>query len=124
MQRLAQVLSPDEAAQLYVVIRDESQRLEAEWREEFLGHFPQADGRLPASQDPAVNPEDLFEVIDRCSESDSPENWFDTFEEMLEQALAAGVDVTSLRRDGVSLREHAQRSVHTEFVEILDELEA
>jgi hypothetical protein len=47
LQILGLALSPDEVAALYGAIRDESARLELEWRPEFEAAFPQAVGRLP-----------------------------------------------------------------------------
>ena len=114
-------LSPEEAVELYVLIRNGAHRLEREWREEFISHFPQAEEFLPNSLDPDFEPDSLFEIIDRTREAADPGEWYDTFEELLEQATERGVDLSELTKDGLTLREYAERSGDKEFVTILDE---
>lgn len=43
----AGVLSNDKAVELYTALRDESGRLELEWRAEFVAAFPHAESLLP-----------------------------------------------------------------------------
>jgi hypothetical protein len=47
---LPTVLTAQEAEDLYIYIRDTSERLESEWREQFEATFPVCRGRLPAAQ--------------------------------------------------------------------------
>jgi len=53
MEDVAWELSePNEIIAFYEFIRDQSGRLEEEWREEFITYFPECDNILPESQDP------------------------------------------------------------------------
>jgi hypothetical protein len=61
---LRQFLSADQWVELYVAIRDESQRLEFEWRNEFETAFPESVDKLPPSQDRKVIAEDLWNAVD------------------------------------------------------------
>lgn len=118
---LSEQLSSQEAAELYVLIREKAKRLEREWRGEFLRHFPQASALLPASLDPEFEPGSLFEVMDAAVRAADPREWYDTFEELLEEALDRDVKLGELRKDGLSLREYAVRAGDGQLLEILDE---
>ena len=48
LEGLAGRLSEAQAVALYLYLRDESSRLEMEWRGEFIAAFPEADSALPA----------------------------------------------------------------------------
>ena len=50
LRGLSTFLSAEDITTLYVAIRDDSARLEFEWRTEFLSFFPQADTFLPAAE--------------------------------------------------------------------------
>jgi len=50
LRGLSTFLSAEDITTLYVAIRDESARLEFEWRSEFLSFFPRADAFLPESE--------------------------------------------------------------------------
>jgi hypothetical protein len=56
-------LSKEQAAELYVRIRDASQRFESEWRSQFTAIFPQAGNDLPLSNDAAVLRDELEYVV-------------------------------------------------------------
>jgi hypothetical protein len=43
---------PKDVVMFYEFIRDNSGRLEFEWREEFISYFPEYENFLPESQDP------------------------------------------------------------------------
>jgi hypothetical protein len=47
LDTLKGVLSPEQARDLYVAIRDKSSRVEFEWRAEFIAAFPDAESLLP-----------------------------------------------------------------------------
>ena len=50
LRSLSSLLSPEESLQLYTTLRDDSGRLEFEWRAEFLSFFPQAAPLLPPEE--------------------------------------------------------------------------
>lgn len=50
LMRIAPILDETNAIELYVYIRDESNRIEQEWRNEFVDAFPNVDGKLPSPQ--------------------------------------------------------------------------
>ena len=104
---LSKSLTSIEATKAYTHIRDEAQRLEVEWRKEFLDLFPQAVGYLPDSQDPEFDESNLFAVIDQSPTNQLPDPYYDTLEDFLEMARCLGVDLASLRKDGLSLKEYA-----------------
>jgi hypothetical protein len=56
-------LSKEQAAELYVRIRDASQRFESEWRSQFTALFPQAGNDLPLSNDAGVLRDELEYVV-------------------------------------------------------------
>jgi hypothetical protein len=50
LDQLSGMLSDREAVSLYKAIRDHSQRLEEEWRDEFIEAFPSSERLLPQAQ--------------------------------------------------------------------------
>ena len=50
LRDLSTFLSAEDITTLYIAIRDESARLEFEWRSEFLSFFPRADSFLPDAE--------------------------------------------------------------------------
>lgn len=47
LTELATFLSAEEVVELYTAIRDQSGRLEDEWRDEFIEYFPESEDDLP-----------------------------------------------------------------------------
>ncbi len=50
LRDLSSFLSPEEGLRLYTTLRDDSSRLEFEWRAEFVSFFPQAAPLLPPEE--------------------------------------------------------------------------
>jgi hypothetical protein len=48
---LPKALTVDQTVELYEEIRELSERLEFEWRDEFIGIFPDAQGAIPSAKD-------------------------------------------------------------------------
>lgn len=46
----SQLLTPNQAVRLYEYIRDNGDRLEVEWRDEFITAFPDCESLLPEPQ--------------------------------------------------------------------------
>lgn len=121
-QQLAAEISDEEVVELYVLIRDESNRDEKEWRSEFLELFPGCEATLPPAQSPPFDPQSLFEIINRAASSgDEPDEYYDTFDEFLLEAEENGFDLSSLSQDGLSLRAYATKQGKLHLVELLDE---
>jgi len=116
---LARRISDEDAARLYVLIRDEAFREESEWRPEFLVLFPGCADLLPPSQDPEFDPQCLFDLIELSLPEDI-EGYLDTFEEFLERTKELGVDPSSLTKEGLSLRSFAEKFSNDNVIEILD----
>ena len=64
LMALPPALTSSEAANLYVRLRDESERLESEWRDKFIALFPQSTDQLPASNDGAVLMDGLKDIVE------------------------------------------------------------
>jgi hypothetical protein len=64
LQLLPRFLTKDQSLELYEAIRDESQRLELEWRGLFESAFPQSVGFLPSSRDGEFVREALWSAIE------------------------------------------------------------
>lgn len=63
LRQLSTSLSPSEVLELHAFFRDESQRYESEWREEFLALFPQSEGLLPEIDESEFWQKQLFQLI-------------------------------------------------------------
>jgi len=63
LRQLSATLSPSAVLDLHAFFREESQRYESEWREEFVTLFPQSIGLLPEIDESEFWQEQLFALI-------------------------------------------------------------
>lgn len=63
LRQLSTTLSASDAVELHAFLRDESQRHESEWRDEFFGLFPQTAGMLPEVDESEFWQDQLFALI-------------------------------------------------------------
>jgi hypothetical protein len=109
LRALPPALTSSEAANLYVRLRDESERLESEWRDKFIALFPQSADQLPASNDGAVLMDGLEDVVEtgdgRC----------------LQSTLTLAVKIPELLRAMPALAERARAKGHNLIADFIME---
>ena len=64
LKKIAGVVTPEQAAELYCYFRDNSQRWESEWRNQFIGIFPSSESHLPEADGADTWQTKIFEIID------------------------------------------------------------
>ena len=104
IEKIAKILSADEIPTIYEHIRDQSERLEFEWRDEFVKRFSAETILLPPSRDAMFIMDALFEVVEKGNGS--------SLEDLLETARfmpQARQHLAEERRGGMTLVDIAER---------------
>ncbi|MGI9496487.1 MAG: hypothetical protein ACR2NK_10565, partial [Mariniblastus sp.] len=102
----AQQLEDGDKASLYSIVRDESERNESEWRDEFIDRVRVKPESLP---DPADESIDIREFLVWAASNDDRGEVLDCFEEIIERAT-----------DLIELRQQITESGQTDLLSMLD----